>query len=137
MNTATLPAFPTMFANLQAERVRMGQWAFAAAVRLSDQNRPIGLKLIIECMFVFQALMQYVRGKRKASGQYAPRRAAPASVRAAAAAVPRGTGAARRQTHCQGVRAGRRSVTRACLGRSNRACVQQKSRFLCKVGLDR
>ena len=137
MNTATLPAVPNIFANLQAERVRMGQWAFAAAVRLSDQNRPIGLKLIIECMFLFQALMRYVRASPAATAQRASRGAPAVRPVRSAAPAARNAVATRRQARSSVPQSGRRSVTRACMGRQNRACVQQKSRFLCKVGLDR
>lgn len=143
MHTATFPAVSPLFATLQAERVRMGQWAFLAALRLSDQNRPLGLKLIIECLFMFHALIRMVRGPdmgmATAVKAGAPRSAhrprrhvrSAAVVKQAADVVDQQSCPPLRQASCPA--SGR--AQRANRGRRNRACVQQKCRFLCKVGL--
>lgn len=59
--TTVSATLPRLFPALHLDRARVGQWAFAAAVRMSDQDRPLGLKLIIECMLLLRALSQCLR----------------------------------------------------------------------------
>lgn len=42
--------------------VTLRQWAFAMAVRLSDQNRPLGLKLIVECGILLALAARLAKG---------------------------------------------------------------------------
>ena len=148
MTTATFPATTSMLAALQGERVRLGQWAFGAAVRLSDQNRPLALKLIIECMIVLRALVSLVRPAPQAQG--AARRS-PASARRAPAKRPhrlaeRTVRVARPRSYpaaaCRGIPAsseyvhahGARGMPAPISGQESSASLQ-KSRFLCMVRL--
>lgn len=155
MNYAALPASQMSFTKLSAQRVRLAQWAFGAAVRLSDQNRPLALKLCIECMIVARSLMLLLSAtpaaSRPARRAAHPRRPQAAVVRRAVQVrpavvnereVPRSAG-----RRCAGRRcAGRRCAARRCTdnaraapssasGRRLSASVQQRSAFLCMVGL--
>ncbi|QYF92709.1 hypothetical protein KY495_18525 [Massilia sp. PAMC28688] len=159
MNTATLPAVLHLLAPFQANRERLGQWAFAAAVRLSDQNRPLGLKVLIECLFALQAVIAFLRSAGTCARPAAAPRAQPAPGRSQAAAAcatsarqtpVRHPGAAQlpvpraRPTH--GARlarnsrqAQRRTAPRQAPWPSSHSGagtdVLHKTRFLCMVGL--
>lgn len=54
-------------ARLYQERARMRQFAFAAAVRLSDQDKPIALKLLVELAIVLRVVAQWVHASRSAT----------------------------------------------------------------------
>lgn len=54
-------------ARLYQERARMRQFAFAAAVRLSDQDKPIALKLLVELAIMLRMVTQWVRASRSAT----------------------------------------------------------------------
>lgn len=54
-------------AKLYQERARMREFAFAAAVRLSDQDKPIALKLLVELAIVLRVVTLWVRASRSAT----------------------------------------------------------------------
>lgn len=111
-----------------AQRCRVQEWAWLAAVRLSDQNKPMVLKLLVECAICVAILTRLTRsfilGKRN-TAQHSVRRAAQASRargRAnARSARPCGeptlaitTKAERRQTHVNSL--GPRQLRRSSRG---------------------
>lgn len=57
------------FATLTSQRSKMRVWAFSAAVRLSDQDKPIVLKLLVELAIVIRMLAVVVKSARCASGK--------------------------------------------------------------------
>ena len=59
--------FIAPLAKLYQERARMREFAFAAAVRLSDQDKPIALKLLVELAIVLRVMTQWVRASRSAT----------------------------------------------------------------------
>lgn len=153
MNTVTA-TLPRLFPALRIDRAHLGQWAFAAAVRMSDQNRPLGLKLIIECMMLIRSLTQLLRAAR----DIAPAAARGRTTRSAHAAVARAvarparrhaetsarTAATRhsvRNRH-SGATARRRVRPSACwsphdaMGCRSATDVLHESGFLCMVGLN-
>lgn len=59
--------FMAPLTKLYQERARMREFAFAAAVRLSDQDKPIALKLLVELAIVLRVMTQWVRASRSAT----------------------------------------------------------------------
>jgi len=57
------------FATLTSQRAKMRVWAFSAAVRLSDQDKPIVLKLLVELAIVLRMLAVVVKSARCATGK--------------------------------------------------------------------
>ena len=64
-----------LVATLYGQRSRMRAWGFSAAVRLSDQDKPIILKLLVELAIVIRILTLLVRSADAAPGKPATRRA--------------------------------------------------------------
>ncbi len=54
---------------LYSQRSKLRVWAFSAAVRVSDQNRPIILKLLLELAIVIRMLAQLAQDVRGATGE--------------------------------------------------------------------
>lgn len=131
MITATFPTTSSLAARFDAQRLRLSQWAFAAAVRLSDQNRPIALKLIIECMIVVRAVAQWLRATPATTARRVRRTAASAS---ALRRQPRRGAYALPQRRPQPVPT-RQAMRAPRLPPGVRRCVRQKSAFLCMLGL--
>lgn len=57
------------FAALYSQRSKVRLWAFAAAVRLSDQDKPIALKLLVELAIVIRMLALLAQQARCATGK--------------------------------------------------------------------
>lgn len=64
--------FIAPFAAVYKERARFNEFVFASAVRLSDQNKPILLKLLVEMAIVLRALALWARTTTRVAHQ--PRR---------------------------------------------------------------
>lgn len=73
--------FIAPFAAVYKERARISEFAFASAVRLSDQDKPILLKLLVEMAIVLRALAVWARATRSAAHQPRRRVAAQATAR--------------------------------------------------------
>ena len=80
--------FIAPFAAVYKERARLGEFAFASAVRLSDQDKPILLKLLVEMAIVLRALALWARATRATAHQPRRRVAAQGTTRAAKAGHP-------------------------------------------------
>lgn len=73
---------------INAQCSKMHVWAFSAAVRLSDQNRSIGLKLLVELAIVIRILALLAQNAHRTSGKaVVARRATHASARVSARRV--------------------------------------------------
>lgn len=68
------------FATLNSQRSKMRVWAFAAAVRLSDQDKPIVLKLLVELAIGIRALGVLIKNARCATGKTMAAKRAPRPV---------------------------------------------------------
>lgn len=98
------------FAALYNQRAKLRVWAFSAAVRLSDQDKPIAMKLLVELAIVVRTLALLAQNARCASGKtvvahrakrpvarVAARRVKPAKRSAPVAVRPHGQVAAPRK----------------------------------------
>lgn len=66
-----------LVATLYGQRSRMRAWGFSAAVRLSDQDKPIILKLLVELAIVIRILTLLVRSAHATPGKAPATRRAP------------------------------------------------------------
>lgn len=78
--------FIAPFAAVYKERARFNEFVFASAVRLSDQNKPILLKLLVEMAIVLRALALWARTTTRVAHQ--PRRRVAAQATHPAQAGP-------------------------------------------------
>lgn len=104
----------------QSSKVRV--WAFAAAVRLSDQDKPIALKLIVELAIVIRMLAQLAHNAHCAAGKSvvacrARRPLARVSVRGVRAAKRTAVVNVRRRRPGRNLLTGRCSLTPAHRGK--------------------
>lgn len=53
----------------KADSPKLRVWAFSAAVRLSDQDKPIAFKLLVELAIVLRMLAQLVQNAQCATGK--------------------------------------------------------------------
>jgi hypothetical protein len=67
--TAKADMLVAPFAALYKQRAKMRVWAFSAAVRLSDQDKPIALKLLVEVAIVVRTLALLAHNARCATGK--------------------------------------------------------------------
>lgn len=67
--TAKAEKLVAPFASLYNQRSNMRLWAFCAAVRLSDQDKPIALKLLVELAIVIRTLALLAQNARCATGK--------------------------------------------------------------------
>jgi len=113
----------TLAANLQitTSTASVRDWAFSAAVRLADQDKPIALKLLVEVAIAIRMLAVLAKKARCPAGQAAVARRAPRTAahgaRRAGKAVPStpvtvrsvpGQRAPRVGRHCASGQGGRR-----------------------------
>jgi hypothetical protein len=87
MNTLTAnPSNPTAtlwrrlaapLSSVRKQGADMRVWAFSAAVRLSDQDKPIALKLVVELALVVRTLAVLASRARRQASAAAPARRAP------------------------------------------------------------
>lgn len=99
--TAKADKLVAPFAALYSQRAKVRLWAFSAAVRLSDQDKPIALKLLVELAIVIRILTLLAQHARCVTGK---------TVVAYRAPRPMARAGARRVKSCQ---------------RSVRACIRQ------------
>jgi hypothetical protein len=99
--------FIAPFAAVYKERARFNEFVFASAVRLSDQNKPILLKLLVEMAIVLRALALWARTTTRVAHQ--PRRRVAAQATHPAQAGQPATASPRRERRAQ---AGGRTAVR-------------------------
>ena len=67
--TAKADKLAAPFAALYSQRSKVRLWAFSAAVRLSDQDKPIALKLLVELAIVIRILTLLAQNARCVTGK--------------------------------------------------------------------
>jgi hypothetical protein len=99
---------PATYLPTTTVNAKMRVWAFSAAVRLSDQDKPIALKLLLELAIVIRMLAQLAQNARCRTGKtvIARRAARPVARTCARRMIPvtRTAAVHRRQSGVVGVR---------------------------------
>lgn len=138
------------FSAVARHQSKLREWAFAAAVRLSDQDKPILLKLLVELAIVVRMLACLARSASQSAGRTRGGQRAPRSRSAAGVRAPqprsRPSAASERRTSCRAspgcgdvsvrncISIRRRVSGRVRLGASAHAC---ERRHLARTANDR